>query len=86
MVMEHISTKALYGLQSSFMKKVQSRMCAYATNLEVGRGFIEMLQITCDQLTVEKEEDKECADRLENGLTTTYNRIPNNTQEEKRSA
>jgi hypothetical protein len=31
-----------------------------------------MLQITCDQLTMEKEEVKECTDRLEQGLTTTY--------------
>jgi hypothetical protein len=37
---------------------VQSRAHADATNLEVVRGVDEMLQITCDQLTVEKEEEK----------------------------
>jgi hypothetical protein len=52
----------------------------------VGRGVIEMLQITCDQLTTEKEEEKEHADILEQGLTTTYNHIPNNVQATERSA
>jgi hypothetical protein len=52
----------------------------------VGRGVAEMLQITCDQLTAENEEDKEHTDRLEHGLTTTYNRIPNNAQVAERSA
>jgi hypothetical protein len=65
----HISMKDLYGLQASVMQEVQSRAHVDATNLEVGRGVTEMLQITCDQLTVEKEEEKECTDRLEKGLT-----------------
>jgi hypothetical protein len=29
-----------------------------ATNLEVGREVKKMLQITCDQLNLEKEEEK----------------------------
>jgi hypothetical protein len=87
MVMAHIPTKALYGLHASVMQEVQSRAHADATNLEVGRGVTEMLQITCDQLTVEKEEEKECTQtRLEQGLTTMYNRIPNNAQAAERSA
>jgi hypothetical protein len=59
LVMAQIPTKALYGLQASVMQEVHSRACADATNIEVGRGVTEMLQITCDQLTVEKEEEKE---------------------------
>jgi hypothetical protein len=58
MVMEQIPTKALYGLQTSVMKEVKCRVHTDATNLEVGRGVAEMLQITCDQLTVGKEEEK----------------------------
>jgi hypothetical protein len=58
-VMAQIPTKALYGLQASIMQEVQSRARVDATNLEVGRGVVEMLQITCDQLTSEKEEEKE---------------------------
>jgi hypothetical protein len=68
MVMAHIPTKDLYGLQASVMQEVQSRACTDATNLEVGRGFTEMLQITCDQLTMEKEEEKECADMVREGI------------------
>jgi hypothetical protein len=40
------------------MQEVQSRAHADATNLEVGREVTEVLQITCDQLTMEKEEEK----------------------------
>jgi hypothetical protein len=36
------------------MQEVQSRAHAYMTNLEVGRGVTGMLQITYDQLTMEK--------------------------------
>jgi hypothetical protein len=66
-VMAQIPTKALYRLQASIMQEVQSRAHVDATNLEVGRGVAEMLQITCDQLTSEKEEEKEHADKLEQG-------------------
>jgi hypothetical protein len=40
------------------MKEVQSKAQVDATNLEVGRGVLEMLQITCDQLNLVKEEEK----------------------------
>ena len=63
------------------MQEVQSRDCADATNLEVGRGVIEMQKITCDQLTSEKEEDKGCIDKLEKGLTMVYDSIPDNAPE-----
>jgi hypothetical protein len=40
------------------MQEVKSKAHAIATNFEVGRGVIEMLQITYDQLNLEKEEEK----------------------------
>jgi hypothetical protein len=39
-----------------------------------------MLQITCDQLTAEKEEKKYRMDRLKQGVTAAYDKIPNSTQ------
>jgi hypothetical protein len=45
-VMAHIPTKALYGLQGNVMQDVHPRARADITNLEVGRGVAEMLQIT----------------------------------------
>jgi hypothetical protein len=63
--MTQIPTKELYELQANVMQGVQSRAHADATNLEVGRGVIEMLQITCDQLTLEKEEEKGHTNKLE---------------------
>jgi len=72
LVMAWIPTKALYGLQASIMHESHSMACTDATNLEVGRGVAEMLHITCDQLTVKKEEEKECTDRIEQGLIAAY--------------
>jgi hypothetical protein len=56
--MAQIPTKELYILQASVMQEVQSRAHANATNLEFGRGVAKMLQITYDQLNLEKEEGK----------------------------
>jgi hypothetical protein len=53
--------------------------------LEVGRGVIEILQITCDQLTSEKEEEKGHTNKLERGLTMIYDRISDNVQAPERS-
>jgi hypothetical protein len=83
--MAQIPTKALYKLHASVMQEVQSRARLDETNLEVGRGVTKMLQITCDELTVEKEEEKEHTEILEQGLKAMYNRIPNNAQATKRS-
>ena len=40
------------------MKEVQSRAHTDATNLEVGMGVTDMLQIIDDQLIPEKEKEK----------------------------
>jgi hypothetical protein len=53
--------------------------------LEVGRGVVEMLQITCDQLTSEKHEEKEFSDKLEQGIIVVYNHVPNSAQALERS-
>jgi hypothetical protein len=45
-IMAQIPTKELYGIQAIIMQEVQSRARADVTNLEVGRGVVEMLQIT----------------------------------------
>jgi hypothetical protein len=67
------------------MQEVQSRASMYATNLDVGRGFTNILHITCDQLTLEKEDKKKCTDRIEQGITSTYNYIIYSTQTLDRS-
>jgi hypothetical protein len=53
-VMAQIPTKELYRLQASVMQEVQYRARTDATNLEVQRGFVEMMKITCNQLNLEK--------------------------------
>jgi hypothetical protein len=45
-----------------------------------------MLQITCDQPTSEKEEEKEHVDKLDHGLRMVYDGIPDNAQAPERSA
>ena len=58
MIMAQITTKEIYKIHVSVMQEVQSRARADATKLEVGRGVAKILQITCEQLTIEKEEEK----------------------------
>jgi hypothetical protein len=58
------------------MQEVHSRAHVNATNLEVGREVTEVLQITCDQLTLETKEENKRAEILEKGLTSIYNSIP----------
>jgi hypothetical protein len=76
LVLAHIPTKALYGLQASVMQEVQSRAREDATNLEIDREVKEILQVTCEKITLEKEEEKQCADKLEKKLAEVYNNIP----------
>jgi predicted RNase H-like nuclease (RuvC/YqgF family) len=83
-IMVQIPTKSLYSLWASIMQEVQSRARADATNLEVGRGVIEMLQVTCDQLISKKYKEKENVDNLEQGLTKVQYRIPYNAQAPER--
>jgi hypothetical protein len=86
MVMAQIPTKALYRIHASVMQEVKSKAYADATKLEVGRGVVKMIQITCDQLTMEKEEEEECANKLEHGLNTVYVHIQNSVKALKKSA
>jgi hypothetical protein len=58
LVLENIPTKALYGLQASVMQEVQSRAREDATNLALDREVKEILQVTCEHITLEKEEEK----------------------------
>jgi hypothetical protein len=79
-VLAQILMEALYVLQVSFMQEVQLRVFTDATKLEVSRGVMKMMKIMCDQLTTEKEEQKDRVDRLEQGVTTAYEKIPNSAQ------
>jgi hypothetical protein len=76
-VLAQIPTKALYGIQVSFMQEVKSRSCTNSTKLEASRGVTVMLKIVCDQLTMEKKEQKDRVDKLEQGVNSAYERIPN---------
>jgi hypothetical protein len=83
LVLEHIPTKELYGLQVSVMQEVQSRSREDVTNLEISREVKDILQVTCEQITLEKEEERQCVDKLEKQLTKVYNNISNYAQEPK---
>jgi predicted RNase H-like nuclease (RuvC/YqgF family) len=83
--MAHIPIKSLYNLQTSVMEEVQSRAHVDATNLEFSRGVTKILQITCDELNLEKEEGKGCIENLEKGLIGVYNCIPDTVHTPNRS-
>jgi hypothetical protein len=46
----------------------------------------EALELVVEQVKLEIKEEKERADKLEQGLTAAYNRIPSSAQEAKQSA
>jgi hypothetical protein len=76
LVLVNIPMKELYGLQVSVMQEVQSRARVDATNLALDREVKEILQVTCEQITLEKEEEKQHADNLEKKLAEVYSSIP----------
>jgi hypothetical protein len=76
LVLERIPTKALYKLQVSVMQEVQSCARTDATDLQHTKNGKEVLELVVEQVKLETKEEKECTDRLEQGLNATYNRIP----------
>jgi len=44
--------------------------------LDVGRGVVEMIKITCIQLNSKNKEEKGGADKLEQISTMVYDHIP----------
>jgi hypothetical protein len=75
LVLENIPTKVLYKLQESVMHEVQSRARTDATNLALDREVKEILQVNCEQITLEKEEEKHCAYKLEKNFPEVYSSI-----------
>jgi len=52
-----------------------------STNLDINMEVKEILQVTCEKITLEKEEEKKCTDKLEKKLTEVYNNILDYVQE-----
>jgi hypothetical protein len=75
-----IPTKALYRLQVSVTQEVQSWARDDATELEVTKDVKEMLQLTIEQVNMEKQEEKQCMDNLEKKLQEVFKTFPDNTQ------
>jgi voltage-gated potassium channel Kch len=72
LVLERIPTKALYKLRVSFMQEVQSRAQTDVTNLQPTNNVKEALELVVKQVKIETKEEKECVERLEHGLNSTY--------------
>jgi hypothetical protein len=68
LVLKNIPTKELYGSQVSMMQKVQSRARENSINLVLNREVKEIFQVTCEKITLEKEEEKQCANKLKKKL------------------
>jgi hypothetical protein len=86
LVLERIPTKALYKLQVSVTQEVQSCARTDAKELQHTKNGKEALELVVEQVKLETKEEKECTNRMEQGLTVVYNRIPDSTQAENRSA
>jgi NifU-like protein involved in Fe-S cluster formation len=58
------------------MQEVQSSARVGATNLVIGKEVKEILQVNCEKMTPEKEEEKQDTYKLEKKLAEVYNNIP----------
>jgi hypothetical protein len=65
---------------------VQSRARKDAIELHQTKNNRDALKLVVEQVKLKTKEEKEHANRLEQGLTEMYNRIPIITQVVKRSA
>jgi methyl coenzyme M reductase subunit D len=83
LVLEKIPTNVLYGLQASVMQEVKSRARADATNLAIDHEMKDILQVTCEKIMLEKEEEKKNTDNLEKKLTEVYKSILDCAQEQE---
>jgi hypothetical protein len=83
LVLVNIPMKELYGLQEIMMHKVQSRAREDATNLVLDRDVKDILQVTCENITLDKDEERHHADKLENKLAKVYMSIPYYVQEQE---
>jgi len=55
LVLTKIPTKVLYGLEASVMQEAQSIARVDAANIVIGHEVKEIIQVTCEQITLEKE-------------------------------
>jgi FtsZ-binding cell division protein ZapB len=85
LVIARMPIKALYKLQFSVAQQVKSRTIIDAAELQHTKNGKEALELVVEKVKIESKEEKENTNIMEQGLTTMYNHIPNNTQEENRS-
>jgi hypothetical protein len=84
LVLSRIPTKELYKLQFSVVN-VQSRAKIDATNLEIDKEVKEILEISLNQVHLDKDEDKQCVEKTKQRLEEVFKTIPDNVQSEELS-
>jgi hypothetical protein len=85
LVLSKIPTKALYKLQISVAHEVQSRARTDAMNLETTKEVKEILEISLNQVQLERDEEKQCMEKLEQRLEEVFKTIPDNALAEELS-
>jgi hypothetical protein len=65
LVMMQIPTKALYKLQVSIMREVQSCACTDTTELQQKKDSREELELVLEQINIKTKYEKDYMDRLE---------------------
>jgi oligoendopeptidase F len=85
LVLSKIPTKELYKLQISVMHEVQSRARTYAMNLETTKEVKEILEISLNQVQLERDEEKQRMEKIEQRLEEVFKTIPDNAQAEELS-
>jgi hypothetical protein len=64
LVLVNVPMKKLYGLKVSVMQEVKSRVREDNTKLGLSCDVKEILQVTCENITLENEEEKKPAYNL----------------------
>jgi hypothetical protein len=75
LAMSKIPKKVLYKLQMSVEQEVKSRARKNEKNLETIKEEKEILEITLKEVHIERDEEKKCAEKLEQTLEEVFQTI-----------
>jgi cysteinyl-tRNA synthetase len=75
LAMSKIPNKVLYKLQMSVAQEVKSRARTNEKNLETIKEEKEILEITLKEVQIERDEEKQCAEKLEQTLEEVFQTI-----------
>jgi len=80
LVLSKIPNKALYKLHSSVTNEVQSRATTDETDLNIYKEVKEILEISLNQVHIERDKEKQHADKLAQMIEEVFKIITDSAQ------